>query len=145
MTTNTLHIRIGDLGTYRSEVEELVQAVDGTDATDDLDVPEDRIGRSILTFGSYDDLVDNLTPLRLELVRAIREHGPESMRETARLVDRDISDVHRDLTRLEVLGLIDLEEHGRATQPVCRYDRIEMHVEYPLADDEASDLASNAE
>lgn len=59
------------------------------------------------------------------------------MRAAARLVDRDISDVHADLKQLEVLGILRFEEGGPsgAMQPVVPFDRIEMHIDYPLLDD----------
>ena len=59
------------------------------------------------------------------------------MREAARLVDRDVSDVHSDLKHLEVIGVLALEEGGPggAMQPVVPFDRIEMHIDYPLVVD----------
>jgi len=126
----TLHITVGDRDQLR---EDTLQFVRTTEA-DDLKA---RDGKTTLQFGTYDDLVDSLTPLRLELVRAIAEHAPDSMRATARLVDRDVSDVHSDLKGLETLGVIELREGGPggAMQPVVPFDRIEMHIDYPLVDD----------
>ena len=126
----TLHITVGDRDQLR---EDALQFVRTTEA-DDL---EARDGKTILQFGTYDDLVDSLTPLRLELIRAIAEHAPDSMRASARLVDRDVSDVHSDLKTLETLGAIELREGGPggAMQPVVPFDRIEMHIDYPLVDD----------
>lgn len=133
----TLHITVGTREQLREDTLRFIRdAEDG-----DLDESD---GRAVLQFGSYDDLVDNLTPLRLDLIRAIAEEGPSSMREAARLVDRDVSDVHSDLKRLEVLGVLDLEEGGPggAIRPVVPFDRIEMHVDYPLVDDADADGAS---
>lgn len=123
----TLHITVGDREQARTETLDFVQAGEA----DDLDASDER---AVLQFGSYDDLVDNLTPLRLELAQAIAEHDPQSMREAARLVDRDVSDVHSDLKRLEVLNILTLEDGGPngAMQPVVPFDRIEMHIDYPL-------------
>nr|WP_224828221.1 hypothetical protein [Saliphagus infecundisoli] len=55
------------------------------------------------------------------------------MREAARLVDRDVSDVHADLKQLEVLGILELKEGGPggAIQPVIPFDKMEMHIDYP--------------
>ena len=129
----TLHITVGDREQLRDDALQFVQAAQADD-TDDQD------GKATLQFGSYDDLVDSLTPLRLELIQSIAEHAPESMRETARLVDRDVSDVHADLKHLEVLGILSLEEGGPggAMQPIVPFDRIEMHIDYSLVD--GSDL-----
>ena len=126
----TLHITVGDREQVREDALQFVQAAE-TDTLDDQD------GAATLQFGTYDDLVDSLTPLRLELIQAIAEHAPESMREAARLVDRDVSDVHSDLKHLETLGVLELKEGGPggAMQPIVPFDRIEMHIDYPLIND----------
>jgi len=132
----TLHITVGDREQPREDALQFVQDAEA----DDLDVQD---GKVTLQFGTYDDLVGSLTPLRLELIQAIAEHAPESMRGVARLVDRDVSDVHSDLKQLEVLGILELQEGGPggAMQPVVPFDRIEMHIDYPLVDDVDDDGA----
>lgn len=133
----TLHITVGDREQVREDALQFVHAAE-TDTLDD----QDRT--ATLQFGTYDDLVDSLTPLRLELIQAIAEHAPESMREAARLVDRDVSDVHSDLKHLETLGILELKEGGPggAMQPIVPFDRIEMHIDYPLINDIDGDEAS---
>jgi len=130
----TLHITVGDREQLREDTLQFVQAAE----TDDF---EEQDGNATLQFGTYDDLVDSLTPLRLELIQSIAEHTPQSMREAARLVDRDVSDVHSDLKQLETLGVLELEGGGPggAMRPVVPFDRIEMHIDYPLGDDIDSD------
>lgn len=125
----TLHITVGDREQLR---EDALQFVENAEA-DEPDT-QDRV---TLQFGTYDDLIDSLTPLRLELLQAIAEHAPGSMRATARLVDRDVSDVHSDLKHLAVLGIIELEAGGAggAMRPVVPFDRIEMHIDYPLVEE----------
>lgn len=147
MTLSTLHITVGDRDQLRDESLRVAREIDDAESPEEAESRDTHNGRSVLQFGSYDDLVTNLTPLRLVLLRAIREHEPESMREAARLVDRDVSDVHSDLTRLDVLGLIELEEDGPsgARRPIVPYERIEMHVEYPLVGaDDQTDSATSA-
>ena len=131
----TLHITVGDRERLHEDALEFVQAAETTE------IGEPEEGKAVLQFGSYDDLVDSLTPLRLELIRAITEHDPQSMREAARLVDRDVSDVHSDLKQLEVLGILELVEGGPggAIRPAVPFDRIEMHIDYPLVDDVEGD------
>jgi predicted transcriptional regulator len=129
----TLHITVGDREQLREDALQFVQDVED----------DDQDGKATLQFGTYDDFVDSLTPLRLNLIRAIAEEAPESMREAARLVERDVSDVHSDLKQLEVLGILTLEEGGPggAIQPVVPFDRIEVHIDYPLIDDGDADSA----
>ena len=133
----TLHITVDDREQLREDALQFVQDVEA----DDLD---DQDGKATLQFGTYDDFVDSLTPLRLELIRAIADATPESMREAARLVDRDISDVHSDLKQLEVLGILTLEEGGPsgAIQPAVPFDRIKVHIDYSLIGGDDSDGAS---
>ncbi|PSP17967.1 transcriptional regulator [Halobacteriales archaeon QH_10_67_13] len=132
--TTTLHITVGDREQLRDDTLQFVRA-------DDDDELDESGQQAILQFGSYDDLVDVLTPLRLDLLGAIAERDPKSIRETARLVDRDVSDVHSDLKQLEILGLLDFEggSPGGAMQPIVPFDRIEMQIEYPLVDETHAD------
>jgi len=133
----TLHITVGDREQTRQDALQFVQDVEA----EDLD---DQDGKATLQFGTYDDFVNSLTPLRLELIRAIAEKAPESMREAARLVERDVSDVHSDLKQLEVLGILTLEAGGPsgAIQPIVPFDRIEVHIDYPLIDNGNGDADS---
>ena len=135
-TMTTLHITVGDREQLREDVLQFVHA-------SEADKMEESDEKAVLQFGSYGDLVDSLTPLRLELIRAIAEHDPSSMREAARLVDRDVSEVHSDLKHLGVLGVLELEEGGPggAIQPVVPFDRIEMHIDYSLIDEVSGDGA----
>ncbi|TKX87203.1 transcriptional regulator [Halorubrum sp. SS5] len=136
----TLHITVGDREQLRQDALQFVQDV----AAGDLD---EQDGTATLQFGTYNDFVDSLTPLRLELIRAIAAEAPESMREAARLVERDVSDVHSDLKQLETLGILTLEEGGPsgAIQPVVPFDRIEVHIEYPLIESgDADDTPASA-
>jgi Predicted transcriptional regulator len=50
------------------------------------------------------------------------------MRAAAELVDRDFKEVHRNLTELERLNVIEFEESGRAKRPVVRFDEIDVEV-----------------
>jgi len=78
---------------------------------------------------------------RRRVLGAIAGDDPESIREVARLVDRDVSDVHSDLKRLEVLGILDFEKGGPggAMRPIVPFDRIEMQIDYPLVDETPTD------
>jgi predicted transcriptional regulator len=136
----TLHITVGDREQRRQDALQFVQDV----AAGNLD---EQDAKATLQFGTYNDFVDSLTPLRLELIRAIAAEAPASMREAARLVERDVSDVHSDLKQLETLGILTLEEGGPsgAIQPVVPFDRIEVHIDYPLIESgDADDTPASA-
>lgn len=83
-----------------------------------------------------EDLHRLLRPTTLNLLRTIAREQPASIRETARLVDRDVRQVHDDLRKLERFNLVAFEEEGRAKRPVVWYDDID--VELPIAEDGAS-------
>lgn len=77
---------------------------------------------------SEERLNEVLSPKRVELVRATRREKPSSMRELARVVERDIRQVSDDVNELAALGLIELVEEGRAKRPVVPYDEIDVRI-----------------
>jgi len=89
-----------------------------------------------LNFGSYAELSRLLSPKNLELLETISEHQPESIREAAELVERDYKQVHRNLSELEDIGVIELEGggSGRAKTPKLAYDGPEIDIPFPKSD-----------
>ena len=67
-------------------------------------------------------------PRNLELLRTIAQREPESIRETARLVERDVRQVHDNLAELKELHLLEFEEEGRQKRPTVWYDSIEVDL-----------------
>lgn len=114
-----LHIRFrrGD----EQRIEETLKAIDAGET------PEPYLER---VFDDVDDLHRVTRPKNLELLQAIAREEPTSIRDTARLVERDIRQVHDNLNELEALGLIEFETAGRAKRPTVWYD--EIAVELPL-------------
>lgn len=95
-----------------------------------------------VVFDDPDDIHRVTRPKNLELLRTIAQHEPESIRETARLVDRDIRQVHTNLEELAELHLIELERDGRRKKPTVWYETIE--VDLPLSTPDASRDEANA-
>jgi len=91
----------------------------------------------VLNFGSYAELSRLLSPKNLELLETIAEHEPESIREAATLVDRDYKQVHRNLSELEDIGVIEFDESGvgHAKQPRLAYDGLEIDIPFPGPDE----------
>ena len=58
-----------------------------------------------------------LTAKRWELLKALCGTGPVTVREAARLVNRDIKAVHTDLTALRKAGVIDRTDSGQVEFP----------------------------
>ena len=117
--TTTLTVRTGSGERTRAEARQRVQA---------LEDGEDIESRHVLVLDDEDDLQRLLSPANLALLRAIRRHEPVSMRAAAELVDRDFKEVHRNLTELEQLNVIEFEASGRSKRPLVRFDEIDVEV-----------------
>ena len=74
--------------------------------------------------------VDRLCrPTSIELLRTVADEEPTSIRETARLVDRDVRQVHDNLWKLGELGLVEFDRSGRGHRPVVDWDRIDVEID----------------
>ena len=85
----------------------------------------------MLSFPSIAEMARTLTPKRLELLRLIRRHCPQSVRQLASLAERDIKNVSTDLRVLENLGLVETQERVASRQPKrfrSTFDRLDLHV-----------------
>ena len=124
--TTTLTIRLESDEEFHEEVREKLAAVEDGE---DIDEPH------VLSLPDEQALSRVLSPTNLELIRAISASAPGSMRETARLVDRDIKEVSRNLNELAELGVVRFETDGRSKRPVVWFDRIEVDIDVgPVAD-----------
>jgi len=81
-----------------------------------------------LSFESAKSLFAELTPARVDLLDALRRVGPCSVYALAKAAERNYSNVHTDIARLEVLGLVERTEEGAVSVP---YGSVEILV--PLA------------
>lgn len=113
----TLHIRYRD-----SDVERVVETLA---ALDRGETPEPYFE---VVYDDPDDVHLVTRPKNLELLRTIVQHEPASIRETARLVERDVRQVHRNLSELADLHLIELVEDGQSKRPQVWYDGIELDL-----------------
>ena len=90
-----------------------------------------RQGRSTdyrLSFESARTLFAELTPARLDLLDTLRKVGPCSVYALAKAAERNYSNVHTDVARLEELGLIERNDESAVSVP---YDAVEILL--PLA------------
>lgn len=83
-----------------------------------------------ISFESYDELMATLTPRTLDLLEAIRRENPESINEAARVVERDVKNVHEELSRLAQLGIIYYEEEGRSKRPIVWFDQLVIDLPF---------------
>jgi predicted transcriptional regulator len=78
-----------------------------------------------LNFESARSLFAELTPARLDLLDTLRRVGPCSIYAVAKAAERNYSNVHTDVTRLEELGLIERSEDGNVLVP---FESVEILV-----------------
>ena len=81
-----------------------------------------------LSFESARSLFSELTPARLDLLDTLRRVGPCSIYALAKAAERNYSNVHTDVSRLEELGLIERSEDDAISVP---FESVEILV--PLA------------
>jgi predicted transcriptional regulator len=116
--TRPLHVQIKSAD--RSGLEERLEAID---AGDDVEPGEPMLSiEDLETFGRV------FRSTNLELLEAIVAHEPESIRELARLVDRNPPEVLDNVNELADYGLLELEENGSAKRPVVWYDEIDADL-----------------
>jgi predicted transcriptional regulator len=123
-STRTMHIRFGRGNNER--IEETLKALDRGEK------PEPYFER---VYRDEDNLHRVTRPKNLELLQILARERPESIRETARFVGRDVRQVHRNLKELEDLGLVEFEEDGRSKRPSVWYDEIAVELSLIPADD----------
>lgn len=59
-----------------------------------------------VTFLDVQTMLETLSPRRLDLLRHVRQHGAENVRELAQALRRDYKNVHQDVAVLESAGLL---------------------------------------
>ena len=127
---STLVVTVTSASEFHDAVTEDIEALERGDAADSTPT---------LSFSSYDDLMKTLTPRVLDLIEAIRREDPSSINETARVVDRDVKNVHEELGRLARLGIVFFEDEGQRKRPVVWFDELVISLPFdPEADDTAA-------
>ncbi|PCR90489.1 HVO_A0114 family putative DNA-binding protein [Natrinema ejinorense] len=112
---STLVVTVKSSGEFHGDITDSIEALERGEAEDSTPT---------LSFTSYDDLMETLTPRVLDLIKAIRREEPSSINEAARIVDRDVKNVHEELSCLAQLGIIFFEEDGQSKRPVVWFDEL---------------------
>jgi len=121
MTQNTLIVTVESIGAVQQRTSEAFEQALAEDT------PAEDVARR-LSFETTDQLAQVFTPRAIDLLQAIAQEEPASIREAARLVDRDIKQVSENLERLEAYGVVEFVEEGRAKRPVVPYDEIDIQL-----------------
>lgn len=127
----TLKITVGARDRLDQRTRRRIEAAKDGETSDDV--------QPTLNFESYAELNRHLSPKNLELLEAIAESDPDSIREAADLVDRDYKQVHTNLTELSDIGVVRFEDSGPGTpkKPTLVYDGLEIDI--PFAGHSGSD------
>ena len=131
----TLKVTVGERDRLDQRTRRRIKAAQEGEALDD--------SQPVLNFGSYAELSRLLSQKNLELLDAVFEHEPESIREAADLVNRDYKQVHLNLSELEDIGVIEFEGggSGRAKKPVLAYDGLEIDIPFTDSNDSVGTVA----
>ena len=129
MTDNTLKITFKQQEQHRDAARERLERAEAGERGDAIE----QDVRFILNFETYDDVARLMRTSTLELIKAIVEHQPDSIRQAAAAVDRDYREVHRNLKELEDLGVIEFETAGQGKKPVLRAgaEHIDFSIRFP--------------
>ena len=100
----------------------------------DLDhniIPSEVVER--LSFDNLDQLRQVITKKRLELLHVIKHHHPKSIYALAKITNRDITNIRDDLSKLEVLGLVEMVQDTSDPRapliPNIKYDKLLVSIE----------------
>lgn len=76
------------------------------------------------TFLNIQTMLETLSPRRLDLLRHVRQHGANNVRELAQALARDYKNVHQDVAVLEATGLL-IRDGRKLSAP---WDELQAHV-----------------
>jgi predicted transcriptional regulator len=89
----------------------------------------------VLWCDSYESMFRVISPARMDIIDAIREHKPDSIYELAKLLERNVGNVHRDVKSLAEIGILRLDEADSGDRermrPVVLFDKIVWEMELP--------------
>ncbi len=129
---STLVVTVESTDEFHDKVTENIEALERDEAID---------SKPTLSFTSYDDLMATLTPRVLDLIAVIRREEPSSINETARVVDRNVKNVHEELSRLAQLGIIFFDEEGQRKRPIVWFDELVITLPFDSETDETATAA----
>lgn len=80
-----------------------------------------------ISFESTTQLLKILTAKRIDIINCMVGRGPMTIRELSRRLDRDVKGVHRDVSALLDVGIIQRTEQGEIIFPYSA-----VHVDFML-------------
>ena len=129
MAENTLKITFQQSEEHRQAARKRLRQAEAGETGE----PIEQDVRSILNFEEFHDIAQLMRTSNLELIEAIVSEEPASIRQLAEIVDRDYREVHRNLTGLESLGVIEFDDDGSRKRPILRdgAENIDFSIRFP--------------
>ncbi len=84
----------------------------------------EAVDETHVTFLTIQTMLETLSPRRLDLLRHLRQHGANNVRELAQALGRDYKNVHQDVAVLEATGLL-VRDGRKLSAP---WDELQAHV-----------------
>ncbi len=142
MTENTLTITFQQAEQHRQAARERLQRAEAGETGEAVE----QDVRFILNFEEFDDIAQLMRTSNLELIEAIVSDEPASIRQLADVVDRDYREVHRNLTELESLGVVEFENDGSRKKPVLRggAEHVDFSIRFPRSTDRGEGPGASA-
>lgn len=114
-------IGVSNWGQTRDALRKLAKKIDAGKRLPEADYQ--------LDFPSPVELLAELPPKRLQILRELKSAGPSSVYALARQLGRNYSNVHGDIQRLLALGLVEKNTAGQVLVP---FDDIVVQVDASL-------------
>ena len=142
MTENTLKITFQQAEQHRKEARERLQRAESGETGEAIE----QDARSIVNFEDFDDIALLMRTANLKLIETIVAEEPASIQELADTVDRDYREVHRNLSELEALGVIEFTDDGSRKKPILRdgTENIDFSIRFPRTADRSSSSSVSA-
>lgn len=119
MRVKTVRIGIKDLQTGLEDFARTIEAIERGEKV------KKRTG---VYFTSMEAFRKALTVQRMNLLRLIKEKKPTSLRELARLSNRNIKNISDDVKFLAQVGLVELKESEKKILALVNYDKILLEI-----------------
>ena len=121
MKVKRVKIGVRPPGTIFDEAAEVLQQLESGKQV--------RAQREWLYFPDVREMGKVLTPRRLELLKTIHDHRPDSIRALATVAGRNVKNVADDLSLLVSLGLVEMESGVRRKKaPRVGYETLTVEV-----------------
>ena len=136
MTENTLKITFQQADEHRQAARKRLQRAESGETGEAIQ----QDVRSIVNFEDFDDIALLMRTPNLKLIETVVAEEPASIRELADTVDRDYREVHRNLSELEALGVIEFTDEGSRKRPILRSgaENIDFSIRFPRTADQSS-------